>query len=620
SLEQLADPATQGVAVLPKALVANLEEINAPDKIEGMAQAGPNTLAVINDNDFNISPTDGTSAGPNVKSQLLTFSTLENSVAAGDVTTSTAVLWARASATGNVAFAYSTRADLSGAISATAPVTSTLVPAKLQATGLISGTTYYYRATDAAGVATSGRFRTPSASPNRAGLRFGVSGDWRGELSPYPSISNADERDLAFFVEHGDTIYADVESPILPGITQTTTLEQYRLKHSEVYGPRFGLNTWGDLRATTAVIATIDDHEVTNDFAGGAPASSDPRFAPAGNVLINDTPLYETGMRAFQESNPLRDEFYGDTGDARTANERKLYRYRAYGGDAAAFVIDARSFRDRELANVANPTDPAQVGAFLAASFDPSRTMLGRQQLDDLKADLLRSQRAGVVWKFVMIPEPIQNLGVVGAADRYEGYAAERTALLGFIKENGITNVVFVAADIHGTVVNNLTYQKGVGQPQIASGAFEITTGAVAYDAPFGPTVIDIAAQAGLVTPAQKALYDSLPRAGKDEFLRTLIDTQLTPLGYDKVGLAGSDINATLTIGGYVAAHVFGWTEFEIDRATQKLTVRTYGIDSYTQAQLNADPASIAGRVPAVVSEFVVTPQQNRVYLPVVAR
>jgi hypothetical protein len=52
--------------------------------------------------------------------------------------------------------------------------------------------------------------------------------------------------------------------------------------------------------------------------------------------------------------------------------------------------------------------------------------MLGNPQLERLEADLLAAQDDGIVWKFVMVPEPIQNLGPVGAADRFEGYAAER--------------------------------------------------------------------------------------------------------------------------------------------------------------------------------------------------
>lgn len=54
TLEELADPAAAGITVVPKALVANLEESGAPDKIEGIALAGGGALAIANDNDFNI--------------------------------------------------------------------------------------------------------------------------------------------------------------------------------------------------------------------------------------------------------------------------------------------------------------------------------------------------------------------------------------------------------------------------------------------------------------------------------------------------------------------------------------------------------------------------------------
>ena len=57
--------------------------------------------------------------------------------------------------------------------------------------------------------------RTAPALCDETGLRFGVSGDWRGELAPYPAIRNIQQRDLDFFVLHGDTIYAENYS--LPG-------------------------------------------------------------------------------------------------------------------------------------------------------------------------------------------------------------------------------------------------------------------------------------------------------------------------------------------------------------------------------------------------------------------
>lgn len=364
-------------------------------------------------------------------------------IAAGDVTQTSAVLWAN-STTGSVKFEYSKFSDFKYIFGYDAATTTNpLQPLKVHSTWLEPGQTYYYRATDAAGAVKTGSFTTPSAIDQQTGFRFGVSGDWRGELSPYPAIANADERNLDLFIQHGDTVYTDFESPILPGVSQAKTLDEFRLKNREVYSRRFGLDAWGDLRSITPILATIDDHEVTNDFQGGEDlATADPEtqmLFGADSGLVNDSPLYENGLQAFQEYNPLRDEFYGETGDPRTAGERKLYRYNTYGKDAATFVLDARSFRDAGLPGVADLSDPTQVAAFLARSFDidpatgqptARRTLLGQAQLDDLKRDLLQADQAGVTWKFVLVPEPIQNLGVLAASDRFEGYAAERTELL----------------------------------------------------------------------------------------------------------------------------------------------------------------------------------------------
>ncbi|MHC5260320.1 esterase-like activity of phytase family protein [Streptomyces sp. UC4497] len=61
SLEQLDDPAAKGVPVLDKRLVVDLDKVDGvPDKVEGIALAGRDTLALINDNDFGM--TDGNGA------------------------------------------------------------------------------------------------------------------------------------------------------------------------------------------------------------------------------------------------------------------------------------------------------------------------------------------------------------------------------------------------------------------------------------------------------------------------------------------------------------------------------------------------------------------------------
>jgi len=307
---------------------------------------------------------------------------------------------------------------------------------------------------------------------------------------------------------------------------------------------------------------------------------------------------------------PIEHRRYGQTGDPRTAKKPKLFRSRTYGNAAEVIVLDNRSFRDPGLAP-ANLANPADVGRFLMQSFDPSRTMLGAIQVEKLKQRLLRAQRQGVVWKFVMTPEPVQNLGVLAASDRFEGYAAERTEILKFIEDQHIDNVVFVAADIHGTLVNNLTYQTAPFQPQISTGAFEISTGAVAFEEPFGPTVAGLAAQLGFISPAEKAFYDSLPALpglGKDNFIESLINGQTKPLGYDPMGLTNSPIQVTNSVGGYVATHVYGWTEFNIDRDSKALTVTTYGIPPYTYDQLQANTAAVVGQQPTVWQTFSVQP------------
>ncbi len=556
-----------------------------------------------------------------------------HAVAAGDVTQNSAVLWTRSTLATIVTFTYGV--NLTNTTSVTRTVAEPLRPVTVTVNGLLTDTQYIYHVRTADTIEVTGTFRTAAAVGAKTGLRFGASGDWRGELAPYPAVRNAPQRDLDFFVALGDTIYADFPSPTVP-VTQAKSLTQFRQKHAEVYSEKLELNSLADLRRNTALFAVIDDHEVTNDFAGGAPVSSDGRFTDTSG-LINDSTLFETGLQAFHEYNPIRHEFYGVVGgDGRMDNERKLYRYRTFGSDAALFVLDTRSFRDRPIPGLTPDqfSNPFAILAFLNQVFTPGRTLLGSQQLADLKANLLDAQQKGITWKFITVPEPIQNLGPVGASDRFEGYAAERADLLKYIVDNKITNVVFVAADIHGTIVNNLTYQTGAGGTQQPTGAFEVTTGSVAFDAPFGPTVVTLAAAGNLITPTTQALYASLPITGdldslpndKDDFLKEFLNTRiLAPLSYDPVGLAGSPINATLIQGDYMAVHTFGWTEFAIAKDNQALTVTTYGIDPYTAAQLAADPTAITARTPRIVSQFQVTPVDSAtgkrsVYLPIVVR
>ncbi len=556
---------------------------------------------------------------------------LANGIASGDISQESAVLWARSTFPGDITFEVATDPAFATIVqTVTGTVTDTDLPVKVAVEELTPGTDYSYRVTDAAGATLVGEFSTSHDANGFSGLTFGVSGDWRGELSPYPAIANAIDADLEFFVAEGDTIYADISSPAVLNEdgtekAQAETLGEYRAKHAEVYGSRFGENFFAELRAKTPTLATIDDHEVTNDFAGGGNAGDDPRFTEDSG-LINDTELFENGLQAFQEYNPIRDDFYGETGDPVTAGERELYRFNTHGADAATFVLDSRSFRDQQIDEL-DLSDPTDLPRYFTESFDPTRTLIGRAQVDDLKADLLEAEAAGVTWKFIMNPEPIQVLLPLPGADRWEGYQAERTELLKFIDENEISNVVFVSADVHSTFVNNLTYQEQPFGPQRATSAFEITTGSVAFDAPTGVGIVEGAAALGLLSPEQLAFYESLPIApdlddipnDKDDFLDSLFKETIATLGLeelvdplgldDNIGIADGLIDAELIQGDYVSAHTFGWTQFDIDPITQELVVTTYGIEPYTRAELEAAPASILAREPAIVSQFSVTPE-----------
>lgn len=556
---------------------------------------------------------------------------LPNGVASGDTTANSTVLWGRTDTPGTVTFEYSTDPTFAGVLgTGNVVVTDPMIPAKLDvASGLAPGTRYYYRATDSTAASASGTFITPALN-GHGGFHLGVSGDWRGELAPYPSIRNVPAKNLDVFLKFGDTIYADVPSPAFSA-PQAQTLDEYRIKHNEVQStvPGATINSFRDLNQSTSVLAVIDDHEVTNDFAGYATvadyqAAGDTRFdfgSPAPATRINRTPLFNNGVQAFHEYMPIRQPTWSlplaDASADRMNGVADQYRSRTYGSDAAVIVSDARSFRDKELPPVTNPTDGTQVNNFLVQSFNPARTMLGKPQLARLESDLMTAQDAGVTWKFVNVPEPIQNLGVVAASDRYEGYAAERSQLLSFINGNNpqgkkIDNVVFVTADIHGTVVNNLTYQNGPGQPQIKTAAFEISTGAVAYDAPFGPTVITLGHSLGAIDDATFATYNNpaTPASVREAILQAVVNAQLTPLGYTPIGIeADSGINASLTVGTWTATSSYGWTEFQVDPLTQALTVTTWGIPYYQEAGATQYAGlPFENLSPQIVQQFVVMP------------
>ncbi len=105
-------------------------------------------------------------------------------VSAGDVTQTSAVLWAHSAVPGRVTLDFSTDPTFTYDVrSIHLREQDALVPVKALIKHLSPATTYCYRAIGPAASA-SGKFRTPPRDGTFAGLRFGVSGDERGRTGP----------------------------------------------------------------------------------------------------------------------------------------------------------------------------------------------------------------------------------------------------------------------------------------------------------------------------------------------------------------------------------------------------------------------------------------------------
>jgi hypothetical protein len=95
----------------------------------------------------------------------------------------------------------------------------------------------------------------------------------------------------------------------------------------------------------------------------------------------------------------------------------------------------------------------------------------------------------------------------------------------------------------------------------------------------------------------------------RDRLTLNILNSLLFIYGYPQVGLADSSVDARLLEGAFLAVNWFGWSMFEIDAVTQRLTVTTYGIPWYSKEEIAADPEEILSRVPRVVSKLEVDPK-----------
>ena len=133
---------------------------------------------------------------------------------------------------------------------------------------------------------------------------------------------------------------------------------------------------------------------------------------------------------------------------------------------------------------------PSPAPGCLAAINDPNRTMLGPVQKQLLKNDLINSTATHKI----IVSELAWQQFYALPYDRWEGYGAERSEMLNFIRNNGIENVAFLTTDNHGTLQNQVSIDRFADNTPIAN---ETITGPIATNT-FQNEVIGVAGPLGL--------------------------------------------------------------------------------------------------------------------------
>lgn len=407
--------------------------------------------------------------------------TFTHGVASSEVTTTSAVLWTRGDRAGDIRLEVAADSSFSQLVhTSTLPLsTATDFTAQGDVANLTPHQRYFYRWRAGAGIGShvspTGSFKTAPLPTQAVPLRFAYSGDSDGALvGGQPGYNHFEALDAIrseqpdFFVYLGDTIYAD--SGLLPQPAQT--LDEYRA----AYKTNRALPALPNLLAAVSTYAIWDDHEVLNDYAG----------------QTVDPSRYANGRQAFLEYLPVRAPTLPAAETTACAGP-PLFRVFHWGSDADLIMLDERSCRSADVSDHCldgngvedlAPTLPAAARLLLGlpavppvgcreAINDPSRTFLGAAQKLAFQQTLRTSTAR---FKFVINETPIQQY-YAWPYDRWEGYAAERNEILDFIRGNDIANVIFLTADAHANMMNEVYIDKYSDPEPIA---YEAVTGPIA--------------------------------------------------------------------------------------------------------------------------------------------
>lgn len=467
---------------------------------------------------------------------------VSHGVQSGDVTTRSAVVWARADRPARMLVDVSLTPAFAKARTVVGPFTDEAadLTAKVTLHGLPAGQDVFYRVRFAdrddhelTGEPVIGHLRT--APTTRRDVSFVWSGDTAGQgwgINPDTGGMRTYEtmRRLGpdFFIHSGDTIYAD--GPLQETVTlrdgsvwrNVVTPEKSKVAETLAeFRGNFRYNLLDDnvrrFNAEVPVLAQWDDHETTNNWYPGE-ILDDPRYT------VTDVDLLAArANQAFHEYFPIPS----------TPPERgRVYRKVSYGPSLDLFFLDLRTYRGPNTAN----DQPV---------LSEVTEILGDTQLAWLRRELRRSR---ATWKAVasdmpvglVVPDgPRAHEGIAQGRPEALGRELELTRLLSSMKADGVRNVVWFTADVHYTAAHHYDPSRAVFADfdpfwEFVSGPLHAGTfGPNRLDPTFGP---EVRFQRAADTPNQP------PSDGLQFFGHVAVDGRSEVMTVRLVDVAGNEL------------------------------------------------------------------------------
>ncbi|HKE79514.1 MAG TPA: alkaline phosphatase D family protein [Solirubrobacteraceae bacterium] len=323
---------------------------------------------------------------------------------------------------------------------------------KTRITGLKAHEQYYYRFATATKDGPVGRFRTALPADSLQPVRFAFWSCQDYTHGYYNAHELLAKEDLDFVICLGDYIYDETYHSTKGGtgvrndgigrslgragvVREAITLDDYRAKYA-LYRSDEALRK---VQARFPTVMLWDDHEVSDNYAGGAPGGGLPA---SRDVTVKRKAV---AYRAFFETMPYS-----------PPKPDRIYRRLQFGRTVDLLVMDQRQYRaDQPCGDAVAPP---------CADWNQPRAFLGRTQMNWLKGQLSASKAA---WKVLANEVMIMPTKVLGGSfytfDSWQGYPQEREELLTHIRDRQIKDVVFVTGDIHTFVNGDVRTNMGDG-------------------------------------------------------------------------------------------------------------------------------------------------------------